>query len=93
VTVRSRSPCPLGEFGGWFCVRLFDGSARRRLDWLVDAERKLHTLDGARLSVLTGLSVSFFFDSSLSDHVGGVVSFKVGCLELFDAPGERKRKC
>jgi len=33
---------------------------------LVDAEHKLQTLNGAGLSVLTGLSVPFFFDSSLS---------------------------
>lgn len=92
MTARSRSPCPLGELRGWFGVGLLDGSARCRLDWLVNAERKLHTLDGARLSILTGLTVSFFFNRSLSDYVGGVVSFKVGGLELFDAPREEKRK-
>ena len=40
---------------------------------------------------MTGLSVPFFFDSSLSDHVSGVIPLKVGRLELFDAPGEEKR--
>ena len=61
------------------------------LDWLVDAEHKLQMLDGARLSILTGLSVLFFFNSSLSDHVSGVVPLEVGCLELLDAPGEEER--
>ena len=58
--------------------------------WSTLTERGLHPLDGARLSVLAGLPVSFFFNSSLSDHVGGVVSFKVGRLELFDAPRQKK---
>ena len=88
MTARSRSPRPLGELRGWFGVGLLDRSARRRLDWLVDAERKLHTLDGAGLSVLTGLIDSFFYYRSLSDYVGGVVLFKVWCMELFDAPRE-----
>ena len=89
MTARSRSPCPLGKFRRRFGVGLLDGRARCRLRWLVDAERELHPLDGARLSVLAGLPVSFFFNSSLSDHVGGVVAFKVGCLELFDAPKKK----
>ena len=61
------------------------------LDWLVDAEHKLQTLDGARLSALTGLLVPFFFDSLLSDHVSGVVLLEVRCLKLLDAPGEEER--
>ena len=60
------------------------------LDWLVDTERKLQTLDGARLSTLTGLLVPFFFDSLLSDHVSGVVLCQVGKL-AFGGRGYRAR--
>ena len=46
---------------------------------LIDTERELHALDR------TCFSIPFFF-CSLSYHVGRLVSFKVWCLEFFNAP-------
>ena len=57
------------------------------VSWLVNAKSELHAFDGPRGSVLACLAVELFPGCALPDHVGRLVAFETGRLELLDAPG------
>jgi hypothetical protein len=51
----------------------------------IDAEGELHSLNGVGSGVLGGLLGTFAFDGSLTNEVGGSVSYKVRCFERLDS--------
>jgi len=84
-STRRGRPSALVEFCRGSEVGLFDWLANRGCR-LVDAERKLHTFDGAGEGIMASFAVALFLDGTFADHVGRMVAFEVGSLELFDAP-------
>ena len=89
----------LVKLGGGLQVWFLDWTRHGGGGWLVDAERKLHALDGARSTVKASLAVALLFSSTLSDHISGMVPFESRSLELNNAPAKatsqqtaRKRK-
>lgn len=74
------------ELGGGLQVRLLDRTGHSSGSGLVDAERELHALDGARSTVDAGLAAPFLLSSAQLNHIGGMVPFESGSFEFNNAP-------
>lgn len=74
-----------------FCGRLEVGllCGRRRSSGssgLVHTERKLHTMNGTRNTILARLTLAFFFSCTLLDQCRRLVSSEAWCLQFLDTP-------
>lgn len=80
------------KFCGGLQVWFLDWTRHGGRGGLVDAEGKLHALDGARSIVEASLAVALLFGGTLTDHISVMVPFESRGLELSNAPAKAASK-